>query len=118
MPRKPELAAVCAEIERRMREGELMTWRKCAMLAREYSPSRSWSNDLLKRWHKNDRIHIARWVRGKAGPPNPVYAWGRSKDADRPSPLSNSEKCARRRTKNPLELFVRSALMSERRAAL
>ena len=116
MPSKPELMAVRAEIERRMRAGELMTWRKCAMLAQAHTPSRSWSHDLLSRWHKRERIHVAYWVRSKVGPPNPVYAWGRGRDAERPSPLSNGEKCARWRTKSPIGLFDRSVLMQERRS--
>jgi predicted ArsR family transcriptional regulator len=48
---------------------------------------------------KQKRIHVAAWRRNRAGPMVAVYAAGFGKPAEKPEPLSRSEKCRRCREK-------------------
>ena len=47
---------------------------------------------LLGRLHAAGEVHIESWARKTSGPYIAHYRWGSGEDAERPAPLSNSEK--------------------------
>lgn len=102
MPRKPELAAVRAELLNRLAAGEQMSWKKLARIGKQAGVKRGWAHDALSRLHARGKIRVLKWVRSKQGPAMAVFVLADGKpDKPRPAPLSNGEKCKRWRIKHP-----------------
>lgn len=62
---------------------------------------------------KQNRIHIARWRRNKAGPMTAVFAYGEGESAEKPAPLSRAEANKRYRTKKEILTSPRQDLASQ-----
>lgn len=52
---------------------------------------------LINRLHQEGLVHIAKWRRGYAGPPAPLYKLGPGADAERPKALTAKQRCKRYR---------------------
>lgn len=58
MPRKPELAAVRAELLNRLAAGEQMSWKKLARIGKQAGAKRGWAHDTLSRLHARGKIRV------------------------------------------------------------
>lgn len=107
--KRPVLEAEREKIYARMQAGERFTlldvWRSTE------TGTKSWAFETLKRPHRQGLTHIAEWRRSPVGPMSPVYAWGSGKDAPKPKPLTDAEKCKRYRTRMKQEEPERFAAM-------
>lgn len=102
MPRKPELAAVRAELLNRLAAGEQMSWKKLVRIDKQAAAKRRWAHDTLSRLHARGAIRVLKWVRGNSGPAMPVFVLADGKpDKPRPAPLSSGEKSKRWRINHP-----------------
>lgn len=110
--KRPALDAEREAIYARMRDGERFTlldvWRSTKI------GTKSWAFDTLKIPHRQGLTHIASWRRSPSGPMSPVYRWGAGKDAPKPKPLTDAQKCKRYRKKMKTEDPDRYAAMTRK----